>query len=194
MPRITVKTSTAKFVAAFVLAAIMPAMAFANPSSEAHIQALIEKIHNEPAGSVSDIILDDADMPRIARFVLGKYGPRMSDEDVSLFTTRLEVFLRDFLSQRSDELSSGQLEIVSSDERRETDSIVTTRVSSALREPTIMRWRLLARDGDWRLVDVEIHGLWLSIEQRAQVVSALSQPGANVAALYPSENPTSGEN
>ena len=55
-----------------------------------------------------------------------------------------------------------------------------------------MRWRLLERDGSWRLVDVEVHGLWLAIEQRAQVVAALSRPGTSVSSIYPSENLTSG--
>ncbi|MBU4569311.1 MAG: ABC transporter substrate-binding protein, partial [Alphaproteobacteria bacterium] len=69
-----------------------------------------------------------------------------------------------------------------------TDSIVTTRVSTPYRDPMIMRMRLLQRGGDWRIVDVEAHGLWLAIEQRAQVVDALSRPGATVASIYPSEN------
>jgi phospholipid transport system substrate-binding protein len=181
-----------KLIATFMIAALMPALATANPASEAHIQALIETIHSDPDGSVADALLDDADMPRIAHFVLGKYSREVSEEEVSVFAGRLESFLRDFLAQRSEELSSAHLEILSSVERSNTDSIVTTRVSTPFRDPMNMRWRLLERDGSWRLVDVEVHGLWLAIEQRAQVVAALSRPGTSVSSIYPSENLTSG--
>lgn len=177
-----------RLLVAVGLIGLCPAAALANPESEAHIQALIETIHQDPEGSVAEAILNDADMPRIARFVLGKYSRQISQEEADLFTVRLESFLRDFLGQRTEELSSARLEILSSAERSETDSIVTTRVSTPYRDPMIMRMRLLRRDGDWRLVDVEAHGLWLAIEQRAQVVDALSRPGANVASVYPSEN------
>ncbi len=43
-----------------------------------------------------------------------------------------------------------------------------------------MRWRVLRRDGDWRLVDVEVHGMWLAIEQRAQIAAILDRPRATI--------------
>ena len=51
----------------------------------------------------------------------------------------------------------------------------------------IMRWRVLLRDGEWRLVDVEVHGLWLAIEQRAQIVTLLDKRGVSIRDIYPSE-------
>jgi phospholipid transport system substrate-binding protein len=47
-----------------------------------------------------------------------------------------------------------------------------------------MRWRVLHRDGAWRLIDVEVHGLWLAIEQRAQIMALLDKQDTQIADLY----------
>jgi phospholipid transport system substrate-binding protein len=175
--------------AGFALAAFP---AFASPDSESHVRAFIEQMHQGAEGHESNFIVDEVDMPRVSKFVLGKYGRDASAEDLALFASRLDTFMRNFLSSRSDELSNANVEVLSSVDRNATDSIVTTRVSSPTREPMIMRWRVLMRDGEWRLVDVEVHGLWLAIEQRAQVASLLDKNGANIRDVYPSESPAPG--
>ena len=46
--------------------------------------------------------------------------------------------------------------------------------------PLKVRWRVIERKGNWSVVDLEVAGIWLAIEQRAQVASILSRPGANI--------------
>lgn len=173
-----------KLLAAFVAAALLANTAAASPASEAYVGELIDELHQSGMVSEADLIVDSVDMPRVSRFVLGKYAREASAEDSKLFEARFDRFLRDFLSSRSEELSNAELVVVSSSDRADTDSIVTTRVSSATREPMTMRWRVLLRDGEWRLVDVEVHGLWLAIEQRAQVTALLGDHGMPIRDLY----------
>ena len=54
---------------------------------------------------------------------------------------------------------------------------------SPTRERAIMRWRLLRIDGAWHIVDVEMHGVWLAIEQRAQIDSLLDQD-TDISTIY----------
>ena len=98
-------------------------------------------------------------MPRVSKFVLGKYGRDASQEDLDLFRSRLDRFMRNFLTSRSAELADAHVEVLSSVDRSDTDSIVVTRVSSPLREPMLMRWRVLRRDGDWRLVVITSYSI-----------------------------------
>ena len=161
--------------------------ASAGPESEARIRTLIEQMHAGAPGREADIIVNHVDMPRVSKFVLGKYGRDASEEDLNLFAGRLDAFMRSFLTSRSEELTDASVEVLSSVDRNATDSIVETRVSSPAREPMIMRWRVLLRDGEWRLVDVEVHGLWLAIEQRAQIVNLLDKRGVSIRDIYPSE-------
>jgi phospholipid transport system substrate-binding protein len=46
-----------------------------------------------------------------------------------------------------------------------------------------MRWRLIKAGGDWHIVDVEMHGVWLAIEQRAQIDSLLRKRG-DISDIY----------
>jgi ABC-type transporter MlaC component len=165
-------------------AALVCGPALASPESEAYVGGLIERLHQVDQGAEADFIVDNVDMPRVSNFVLGKYARETSGDDYKLFTARLDRFLREFLGSRSEELSSADLRILSSVDRTETDSIVTTRISSPTREPMTMRWRVLHRDGAWRLIDVEVHGLWLAIEQRAQIMALLDKQDTQIADLY----------
>lgn len=170
--------------------ALLAAPASASPDSEAHIRTLIDEMRNASHGSEADIIVNYVDMPRVSKFVLGKYGREASSDELDLFISRLDNFMRNFLASRSDELADAKVDVLSSVDRNDRDSIVVTRVSSSAREPMIMRWRVLQREGKWHLVDVEVHGMWLAIEQRAQVVSLLDKRGMRISDIYPSEIPT----
>src|SRR3990167_2070035 len=165
---------------------LFAATAAAGTESESYVGVLIEQMQELDPGLEADFIVDNVDMPRVSKFVLGKHAQEASEEEKAQFSSRFDAFLRDFLSSRSDELTRANLTILSSVDRSETDSIVTTRVSSPTREPMIMRWRVLFRDGEWRLIDVEVHGLWLAIEQRAQIMSLLDDRDAEISELYAS--------
>ncbi len=46
--------------------------------------------------------------------------------------------------------------------------------------PETVRWRVINRNGSWRVVDVQAFGLWLAIEQRAQIAAILDQNGGSI--------------
>ncbi len=44
-----------------------------------------------------------------------------------------------------------------------------------------MNARTLAKSpGEWKVVDVEVLGLWLAIEQRAQIAAIMDKPRATI--------------
>jgi phospholipid transport system substrate-binding protein len=162
--------------------------AFASPEAEAHVGSIIDRLSHVEGSNQADFVIDQVDMSRLSKFVLGKYARSAKPEELTQFEYRLAAFLRDFLKPRSMELANATVEILSSVDRNDTDSIVTTRVSSPTRSPMLMRWRVLFRDGDWKVVDVEVHGLWLAIEQRAQISDIMNRDNAKILDLYPPED------
>lgn len=173
-----------RFLIALLATSACAYQASASPASEAYVSTLIEEMQKIDEGAEADFIVDNVDMQRLSRFVLGKHARDATDTEQDIFAARLDAFLRDFLSSRSEELANASLTILSSADRTETDSIITTRISSPTRNPMIMRWRVLLRDGEWRLIDVEVHGLWLAIEQRAQIMVLLDKRDAEIGDLY----------
>jgi len=73
--------------------------------------------------------------------------------------------------------------VVGSRDRSARDTIVTVQVTLPGEAPETVRWRLLDRGGAWKVVDVQVQGLWLAIEQRAQVAAILDRSGGIDAAI-----------
>lgn len=117
----------------------------------------------------------------IARFTLGKYARRMEAEELDRFTAAFEQFLIETFDTESQRFEGAEIVVEGSHDRNERDSIVLTQVRLPDTEPLDVRWRLIERNGEWRAVDVEIQGLWLAVEQRAQMVAILGETGATVS-------------
>lgn len=173
-----------RIAALLLLFVQFPLSAIANPQAEEHVQSVIQSIHAEQDGALATALVEEIDIGRTARFVLGRHRRDATPEQIDAFENRFRSYLVSFLTGRTDELEQAKIEIVGSSERSPGDSIVTTRVSSPFRDPMIMRWRLIERDNAWKLVDVEVHGIWLAIEQRAQIDSLLDREEVGIDDLY----------
>ena len=104
----------------------------------------------------------------------------MSAEEQARFTDALSVFLADTFRENADTFREADIVVLGSKDRSETDSIVETRITPKGEDPMKVRWRVIERNGEWRVVDVEVLGLWLAIEQRAQISAILDRPRATI--------------
>ena len=84
-----------------------------------------------------------------------------------------------FEDQR-EKFRDAEITVTGSKDRTPTDSIVETRVVRPGEAPQTVRWRVIEKNGDWRVVDVEVLGLWLAIEQRAQIAAIMDRPRATI--------------
>ena len=145
-----------------------------------------EQIIAEAASQLSDpveatgVIVSAIDVPAVARFTLGKYVHRVSDADQARFTDALDVFLKQRLEDEQDNVTGARVSVVGSTDRDADDSIVETEVARDGEEPMTVRWRVINGEQGWRIVDVEVAGLWLAIEQRAQIAAILAEPRATI--------------
>ena len=120
------------------------------------------------------------DIAAVARFTLGKHARRVSAEEQTRFTDAFSAFLAETFRDNADTFQDARIEVLGSTDRSETDSIVATRVTPKGEDPMTVRWRVIERNGEWRVVDVEVLGLWLAIEQRAQISAILDRPRATI--------------
>ena len=164
-----------------VAAAAPIAMAGQNnvESAEALVSSAATQIAQSERTRVADAVLSHINTPAIASFTLGRHARALPAADRAKFTIAFESFLRRQIEANADQFSGVEVNVINTAARNPRDAIVTTELrndSDALK----VRWRVIERGGNWSVVDLEVAGIWLAIEQRAQVAAILSRPGANI--------------
>lgn len=167
-----------KPILASIALAALPVTAFAGEDAEAVIEEAAAELNRGEFSN--DDLIETFDIRRIARFTLGKYARRAEAKDLSRFEQAFERFLIDRFEQEEHRFVGANIEIKGSVDRSERDSVVETRVTLPDQDPIDVRWRVIKADSDWRVVDVEVAGLWLAIEQRAQIDAVFGRSGADM--------------
>lgn len=178
--------------------AIGPAQA--SPESEAFVQDTVDDgyviLNNttlspeELSAQFREFMLALTDMRRIATFTLGPYVNRAPPAEIDDF---VEAFTEYAVTVYEDRLSryTGQTMVVSgSDDRAEDDSIVTAVVSMANNEIDPNRQMINVGfrvredvNGNPIVIDMQVEGVWLAVNQRADFTSYLQQNNGSVPAL-----------
>jgi phospholipid transport system substrate-binding protein len=158
--------------------ALAPLPALAGPEAEALIAGAAANISDPVKGE--EAFTQSIDVPAVARFALGKHARRVSAEEQARFTEALSLFLAETFRENAGTFREADIRVLGSRDRSESDSIVETRITPKGEDPMTVRWRVIEREGQWRAVDVEVLGLWLAIEQRAQIAAILDRPRATI--------------
>ena len=158
--------------------ALTPLPALASPEAEALIAGAAAEITDPVKGE--EAFTRSIDIAAVARFALGKHARQVTADEQARFTAALTDFLADTFRDNAGKFRDATIVVLGSKDRSPTDSIVETRISKKGEDPMTVRWRVIAREGEWRVVDVEVLGLWLAIEQRAQIGAILDRPRATI--------------
>lgn len=167
-----------KYAVAAIALSITAMPALAGPDAEALVEETSRTL--KETGITQKTLDSSVDIQGVANFTLGKYSRRYSDEERAKFKNAFKQFLLDTINENKNLISGADIEVINSIDRDENDSIVETRVTNDGRETTTVRWRVIQSDGDWKIVDVQWNGLWLAIEQRAQIAAILDKPRATI--------------
>jgi phospholipid transport system substrate-binding protein len=85
---------------------------------------------------------------------------------------------------RLNEYHGESLRVTGSTARTPTDVVVQSQVyGGKLEQPVNVYWRVLASGGGWRVVDVQVNGVWLAITEQQDFVSTIDNAGGNVQVL-----------
>jgi phospholipid transport system substrate-binding protein len=163
-----------------------------NPDAEGFAQRLIDQgvgiLRNTsgPARRIQfrDFIMQYADARKTAIFALGNYKRSASDAEVEAFVQAFTDYATAVYESRLDQYKGQSMKVVGSIDNRPGDVTVNMIVVDPnAREPLRVAFRLLGGGGSYRFVDIQVAGIWLSIEQREQFAGFLSQNGGSVPQL-----------
>lgn len=176
------------FKAIFASVALLASIPFAAAgvdragTAEALVSVAAMEISQSDRESVADAVLGNMDVTAIARFTLGRHGRTLDAETKDRFATAFEAYLRRQIVTHADQFSGVEMRVTKTLERNARDAVVTTVVERSGDNVTL-RWRVIERGGEWSVVDLEFAGLWLAIEQRAQISAILDRPGATIESV-----------
>lgn len=165
-----------------------------DPSAEqfvgAQAQRILAILNNRDQGRAEKItafraIIDqDADVPRITTFVLGKYARSITPAQMQRFAPVFREYAQNVYERRMSEFHGETVKVTGSIVRRPGDVVVNTLiVGGALKQPLPVAWRVLGAGGSWKVVDVEVSGVWLAITEQQDFVSTIDNHGGDIDAL-----------
>lgn len=166
--------------------------AASSPDAEAFTQNLIDqgiailRDTADPARRTKfrTFILQYADAERTAIFTLGNYKRSASEAEIADFVMAFREFATATYESRLAQYKDQSLKVTGSVDNRPGDVTVNTVVvDRTAREPLRIAFRLLGENSAYKFVDVQVEGIWLSIEQKEQFGSFLGQNNGKLPRL-----------
>jgi phospholipid transport system substrate-binding protein len=183
-----------KFIAAFALAlTLSPLGALAQGDPAGFIQGLGDnaiKIIRSPEAQpqrksdFSKLFTEDFDVPAIGKFVLGHYWrdatPEQQQEYLRLFGQYVVAIYADrFSGYQGEEFKV----LGSKSEEGGTATVASQIVRPSGGAPIHIDWRVALEGSNYKIIDVKAENLSMSVTQREEFASVISQHGGNLQGL-----------
>ena len=131
-----------------------------------------------------DFVNRNADVPRITEFVLGKYARILSPAQKAAFADAFRTYANGIYETRLGQYHGETLRVTGSTVRRPGDVIVTSQVVGGRQsQPVTVDWRVLGGGDSWKVVDVNVVGIWLAITERQDFTSTLDNNRGDINVL-----------
>ncbi|MDE2229980.1 MAG: ABC transporter substrate-binding protein [Alphaproteobacteria bacterium] len=132
----------------------------------------------------STLLHSGFDIPRIARFVLGRYWLSASDQDRDRFSHLFADWVVRTYSARFKEYSGETIKVTGARSESATSYVVSSQLIHANgAPPTTIYWHVRKADDDMKIVDVEVEGVSMALTEREEIASVIQRSGGSVASL-----------
>ena len=123
-------------------------------------------------------------VPVIARFVLGQYWRRATQQERAEYLKLFEDWVVQTFTQRFNDYQGISFRLGEMRPVGKQEELVATEILRPGGQPPIhVQWRVHRRNGDHKIVDVIAEGVSMLISQRDEFGAIIAQNGGKVAAL-----------
>lgn len=129
------------------------------------------------------LLNESFDLAYIGRFVLGINGRRATDAEKAEFQTLFEKFLVRAYANRFRDLTGKKLNVIRAEDLTERDSLVITRIEITGNSPIPVNWKVRGKEGAFKIIDVTVEGISMSVTQRDEFAAVIRQNGGKVEGL-----------
>ena len=131
-----------------------------------------------------DFVNQNADVPRITEFVLGKYARILSPAQKAAFADAFRGYANGIYETRLGQYHGESLRVTGSTVRRAGDVVVSSVIVGGRQsQPVPVAWRVIGGGDGWKVVDVNVAGIWLAITERQDFTSTLDNNRGDVNVL-----------
>ncbi len=125
------------------------------------------------------------DIPRIARFVLGRYWASASDQDRQRFSSLFEDWIVRTYAARFTSYSGQTIKVTGTRSESEISTVVQSQFTSPDNpNPAKIDWRVRKEsDGSYKIVDVSVEGISMALTQRDEISTVADRAGGTVEGL-----------
>jgi phospholipid transport system substrate-binding protein len=183
------------FAAALVAGIAVAPVAQGAPSKEA--ETFITNLANAALKDLSDklpepelekrfkALLDkNFDMPRISRFVLGRYWNGASDQEKQDFQNLFEAYVVRAYSIRFSEYSGETVRVTGSRSDNPENVVVASQITQPDGAPPVkVDWIVRKNDNEFRIADVSVDGVSMVLTQKQEFAAVIERNGGGVTAL-----------
>ena len=143
------------------------------------------KSTDEKVENITNIFLSNLAVREISLFVLGPYRRNLDSVQKTEYINLIKRFVSEIYSIRLASFPSGDFSILSSTDNGRSGIIVKTLIQfSNDPNPTKIDWRLIKKqDGNFKIFDIRVVGIWMAQEQRSTFTSFLSKNDGNIDKL-----------
>jgi phospholipid transport system substrate-binding protein len=185
-------------VAALFLLPVPLAKAKSGNDNLAEARALIEGMAQEAISVLSakdrtdeqiktkfhTLLSNGFDVDSIGRFVLGRYWRQATPQEQEEYLKAFEDYVVGIYANRFKEYSGESLAVTGLREVDGGDVLVASRIQRpAGGQPIQVDWKVRKTDAGWRVSDVVIEEVSMSISQRAEFASVIENNGGKVSNL-----------
>jgi len=132
----------------------------------------------------STLLRTGFDIPRIARFVLGRYWLSASDQERVQFSELFAQWVVRTYSSRFKEYSGETIKVAGARAESPTSYVVSSQlIHTNGAPPTTIYWHVSKKDDDLKIVDVEVEGVSMALTEREEIASVIQRDGGTVTGL-----------
>lgn len=124
------------------------------------------------------------DVKTIARFVLGKHWATATKAQQDEYMKLFKSMVVKIYSERFNEYTNEKLEVKNAVAKDKRDVFVASQiVFEGSRPPIAIEWRVRKKEEGYKVIDVSIEGVSMSVTQRSDFSSIIESNGGDVEAL-----------
>lgn len=120
----------------------------------------------------------------IASFSLGRYARRLPRSRRAEFNRLVVKFMANFFTRYTGSFDGRSIEIMRSRQRGPRNVVIDGMIHYYSGRSQPMRWRVVRAGSGYRVFDVQLLGVWLTLQLRQQFTSTLEANRGNFDALF----------